>query len=252
MGCSRRLLVVSSLLCALSSVAQAQVEVLSGEELYIDRLGCWNCHGMTGGGGAGPVISETALSLRTFAMYVRLPSGEMPRISARLASDADLATLYRWLDGVEAPETPLPIEIGLEATSAPGDASVVVTLTIRAAETSAETDPLDTDGMQYRLTLHTMVPWEREKKPVAHQAIEYQLAGHEDWSTFTTDERGEAFLGAEQGFGLAEAGAVEPIIARLRTALPEGRHALVVEAILGIDPTKAVVLGIGTVVLRGS
>ena len=42
------------------------------------------------------------------------------------------------------------------------------------------------------------------------------------WSTFTTDEGGEAFLGAEQGFGLADVGVGEPAIARLRHGVAGG------------------------------
>ena len=247
-----RFLPLTLLLCALPSVSRAQVDVLSGEELFIDRLGCWNCHGMTGDGATGPAITKTELPLRTFAAYLRLPSGEMPRFSPRLASDADLATLYRWLDGVEAQSTPLPIELSLEESTATGGEHSEVTLTAKAAQTSLDIDLHDAGAVRYRVTLQTMVPWVREKTPVADQTIEYQLAGREGWSTFTTDEGGEAFLGAEQGFGLADVGVGEPAIARLRTVLPEGRHALVVEAIYGADPTDSVVLGIGTVVLRGS
>ena len=245
------LLPVALLLFLLPSVGQAQVEALSGEELYIDRLGCWNCHGKSGGGGSGPAIAGTQLSLRTFATYLRLPSGEMPRVSHRLASDADLATLYRWLDGIEAPSTPLPITLSLEQSAATGGAPTEVTLTAQSAGTSLDGDPPDTGTLRYRITLQTMVPWVLEKTPVANQIVEYQLAGREDWSTFTTDDQGQAMLGADQGFVLGDGRAGEPVTARLRTVLPAGRHALVVEALHGTDPDELGLVGIGTVVLMG-
>jgi hypothetical protein len=235
---------------------QAPAEPLSGEELYIDRLGCWNCHGMTGGGGAGPAIAETALSLRTFAMYVRLPGGEMPRVSARLASDVDLATIYRWLDGREASGKLLPAELGLIATSAPGTTPAEVTWTARWVEERIEAGlPMgelpDASELHYRVTLHTMVPWVREKTPLADHTVEYQLAGSEEWSSFTTDGRGEALLGADLGFGMPSPEAGETVVARVRTPLPEGRHVLVVEAVYAAGSTETIV-GIGTAVLRGS
>ena len=231
-------------------MVRAQTAPLSGEALYIDRLGCWNCHGKTGGGGAGPVIAKTPLPLRTFATYLRLPSGEMPRVSPRLASDADLAMLYRWLDGSEALSTPLPIRLSLEASVATGGAPGEVTLTVRVAETSLDGVLLDAGRLRYRVTLQTMVPWVREKAPVTNHTVEYQLAGREDWSTFTTDEQGEALLGADHGFTLADRRATEPAITRHRTVLAEGQHALVVEALDGTEPATPVVVGLGTVVLR--
>ena len=241
--------VLTVLALAVPSVIQAQA--LSGEELYIDRLGCWNCHGMMGGGGAGPAISDTELPLRTFAAYLRLPSGEMPRVSARLASDADLATLYRWLDGIEAQSTSLRIELNPEESSVAGVGRSEVTLTVRPAEPSLDYPLPDTGALRYRFTVQTMVPWVREKAPVADHTVEFQLGGREDWSTFTTDERGEAILDADRGFGLSVAPTGGPATARLRTLLPAGRHSLVVEALDGADPSDPLVVGMGTVVLRG-
>jgi hypothetical protein len=248
----RGLLFSTTLVCALPGVSQAQVEALSGEELFIDRLGCWNCHGMTGDGGAGPAIAKTELSLRTFAMYLRLPSGEMPRVSPRLASDSELATLYRWIDGVEVQRIPLPIEVSLAESGPAAVARKELTLTARVVGGGLDANPLDAEALRFRVTLKTLVPWVREKTPVANQLVEYQLAGHEDWLTLTTDEEGEVILRTDQGFGLTEVGASAPETVRLRTLLPAGRHVLVVEAITGSDPARSVVAGIGTLVLRGS
>ncbi len=242
--------IVGLLILALPSASHAQEDSPSGEELFVDRLGCWNCHGKTGGGGAGPAISEIQLPLRIFASYLRLPSGEMPQVSARLASDADVAILYRWLDGLEAVKTPSPITLSLEASPITGGGYTEVELTAQAAEQGLESDIPDAKSLRYRVTLLTMVPWVLEKTPIAHQTVDYQLAGREDWSAFTTDEHGEALLGSDQGFDPGDMREPEKITARLRTALTAGRHAFVVEAIDYTKPANPVVVGIGTVVLR--
>jgi len=70
------------------TIGHAQRAARSGEELYIDRFGCWNCHGQTGAGGAGPSILKSQLSLRKFVTSVRLPVQTMPRFSQRLAFDS--------------------------------------------------------------------------------------------------------------------------------------------------------------------
>src|SRR5574342_724812 len=94
--CVRRLpvasiaLPVGVLIFVWAAVSHAQQAAPSGEEVYVDRLGCWNCHGKAGGGGAGAVIAKTPLPLRRFVSYVRLPKGEMPPYAPLLASDAEL------------------------------------------------------------------------------------------------------------------------------------------------------------------
>ncbi|OFW19557.1 MAG: hypothetical protein A3H97_24950 [Acidobacteria bacterium RIFCSPLOWO2_02_FULL_65_29] len=230
------------------TIGHANQAARSGEELYIDRFGCWNCHGQTGTGGAGPSILKSQLPLRKFVQSVRLPTDTMPRFSQGLASDADLAIVYRWLDGVEAVETPLPVAFTLKASAevaADGQktAETEVALTARAADTASGIR--NAASLRYRLTLA------QANAPVANRKVECQLAGRAGWSAFTTDEHGEALLGPDQGFVLLDAPQQEEkqAAARLRVALAPGRYALLLEA---LDEAAAgpVVVGIGTAILN--
>jgi cbb3-type cytochrome c oxidase subunit III len=224
---------VSVLLFVLLAVTYAQQAAPSGEEVYVDRLGCWNCHGKSGGGGAGATISKTKLSLRKFVGYVRLPSKEMPPYAPLLASDEELAIVYRWLDGVESLKTPPAITIDLTSatgTRADGQAKADVEVGVATAAASGGAPP-EATAVRYRVTLASA------NAPLANQTVEYQLAGQTDWSKLTTDEHGEA-LTAHGGF------------AKLRTALTSGRTVLVVEALDYTTAANPVVVGIGSAVLK--
>lgn len=243
--------IVGLLVFACLTASYAQRMVPSGEEVYIDRLGCWNCHGVTGeGAGGGVVLSRTPLALRKFVGYVRLPSKQMPPFSSTTASDAELAIMYRWLDGGEEVKAPPAIAIDLKSstgtrTGGQANAEVGVELTARVAETALASDVPASASLGYRVTLtsHAGVP-------LANQAVEYQRAGRNDWSNLTTDEHGEALLGPDRGVVLAKAGQADKARARLRLALPAGRTALVVETLDYTAPAKPVVVGIGSAILR--
>ncbi len=239
---------VGFLLFLLLPVAYAQQAAPSGEEVYVDRLGCWNCHGKTGQGGGGSAnISKTQLPLRRFVSYVRLPSKEMPPFADMLASDAELAIVYRWLDGAEATRTPPAITIDLKSAKAAradglAKADVSVELTVLMAETAVASDVPGAASLGYRITFIS-----NANVPLANQAVEYQLAERDDWSKLTTDEHGEASLSAGRGFAVAK---TPEAPARLRTALPAGKTALLVEALDYTAPAAPVVVGIGTAILK--
>ena len=232
------------------TVAQAQQAARSGEELYIDRLGCWNCHGQTGAGGAGPSILKSRLPLRSFVKSVRLPGQTMPRFSPGLASDTDLAIVYRWLDGAEAVAAPPPITLSLSASSearpAGPTADREVQVTVRTAQASPGSDVRVPDSLRHRVTLS------QANAPVANRTISYQLAARDEWATFTTDEHGEAMLAPDPGFLRADAQEADAKTgtARLRMALAPGRYALVLEAIDDAAPTGSVVVGVGTTIFN--
>jgi mono/diheme cytochrome c family protein len=225
------------LVLLLLTVSYAQQAAPSGEEVYVDRLGCWNCHGKTGQGGGGSAnIAKTRLPLRRFVSYVRLPSKEMPPYADMLASDAELAIVYRWLDGVEATRTPPAITIDLKSSKAAradglAKAEVSVELAVLMADTAVASDVPGAASLGYRITFIS-----NANVPLANQAAEYQLAGRDDWSKLTTDEHGEASLREKP--------------ARLRTALPAGKTALLVEALDYTSPAAPVVVGIGTAILK--
>ncbi|MDO8681383.1 MAG: hypothetical protein Q7R30_22930 [Acidobacteriota bacterium] len=243
--------IVGLLLFAFLTVSYAQRAVPSGEEVYVDRLGCWNCHGTTGqGAGGGVVLTKTPLALRKFVSYVRLPSKEMPPFAPIMASDAELAIVYRWLDGSEAVKAPPAITVDLKSSAAArtggqASAEVSVELIARVAETALPSDVPVAASLGYRVTLTSDAG-----APLANHAVEYQRAGRNDWSKFTTDEHGEALLGADRGVVLAKAGQTDKARARLRTALPAGKTALVVETLDYTAPANLVVVGIGSAILR--
>lgn len=244
--------IVGLFLFVLLTVSHAQQAAPSGEEVYIDRLGCWNCHGSTGqgGGATGVALAKTPLALRKFVGYVRLPGKEMPPFAPMLASDAELAIVYRWLDGSEAVKAPPAIAVDLKSstgTRANGQANaeVSVDLTARAAETALPSDVPASASLGYRVSLIS-----DEGVPLANQTVEYQRAGRNDWSKFTTDEHGEALLGPDRGVVLAKAGQTDKARARLRMALPAGKTALVVETLDYTAPANPVVVGIGSAILR--
>lgn len=241
---------IGVLLLVLLTAGYAQQAAPSGEEVYVDRLGCWNCHGKAGGGGAGAVIAKTRLPLRKFVGYIRLPSKEMPPYAPLLASDAELAIVYRWLDGVDAVRTPPAITVTLKSVTgvrADGQAKadIDVDVTALTAETAPTSDVPAPATLRYRVTLIT-----NANAPIANETFAYQPGGREDWSKFTTDEHGEALLGQDQGFIVAEARETEKTKVRLRMTLPAGRTALVIEALDYTAPATPVVVGIGTAILK--
>lgn len=243
--------IVGLLGLVLLTVGYAQQAAPSGEEVYVDRLGCWNCHGKTGQGGGGSAnIAKTQLPLRRFVGYVRLPSKEMPPFAALLASDAELAIVYRWLDGIEATKTPPAITVELESSTAAradglAKADVGVELRVLVAETALASDVPAPASLGYRVTLIS-----NANVPLANQAVEYQLAGQADWSKLTTDDHGEALLDPGRGFVVAKTPATDTTRARLRTALPAGKTALVVETLDYTSPSNPVVVGIGSAILK--
>ena len=234
----------------LVTVSYAQQAAPSGEEVYVDRLGCWNCHGTAGRGGAGAVIAKTQLPLRRFVSYVRLPSKEMPPFVPLLASDAELAIVYRWLDGSDAVSTPPAMTINLKSPTgvrADGQARADVEIDV----TAAMTDAAPASGLpapaslRYRVTLIASA-----NTPVANQTMEYQRAAGAEWSKFTTDEHGEAMLDPDRGFVAVEAHEPGEPRTRLRTALAAGKTVLVIEALDYSTPANPVMVGIGSVILK--
>lgn len=88
----------------------------------------------------------------------------------------------------------------------------------------------------------------RDNTPVAQATLEHRLAGRKEWLEFTTDERGQAVLGPEEGFLPADGSETEKeTTTRLRiSSLQANRYALMVEAIGGNESDNPVVFGIGT------
>jgi ubiquinol-cytochrome c reductase cytochrome c subunit len=71
--------------------------VETGKKLWVS-VGCWQCHGYEGqGGAAGPRLSARNLPFAGFSAYVRRPTNQMPPYTAKVVSDADMAHLYAYV-----------------------------------------------------------------------------------------------------------------------------------------------------------
>src|SRR5215510_13742155 len=70
----------------------------AGQALFL-KIGCYQCHGNEGqGGAAGPRIGRSPmLAFRNFTAYVRAPRGEMPPYTAKVLGEKDLADIYAYL-----------------------------------------------------------------------------------------------------------------------------------------------------------
>jgi ubiquinol-cytochrome c reductase cytochrome c subunit len=108
-----RILLTASLMAIVSAVnsaaqpAPAQTppgNAKSGQTLYM-KIGCYQCHGSQGqGGAAGPRLGPAPMvAYRAFAAYVRAPRAEMPPYTAKVVSDQELADMYAFLAALPSP-----------------------------------------------------------------------------------------------------------------------------------------------------
>src|SRR5262249_44333778 len=85
------------------NAAAAEPSAANGRVLYV-KVGCYQCHGYHGqGGAAGPRIAPDPLPFDGLAAFVRTSAGEMPRYTATLLSDSDLADIYAYLQAIPRP-----------------------------------------------------------------------------------------------------------------------------------------------------
>jgi mono/diheme cytochrome c family protein len=74
-----------------------------GRHLFLSD-NCYLCHGTVGQGGAGPTIAPPRLMPQSaFSAYVRHPQGHMPPYTQAVLSDADLASIYDYLQSLPPP-----------------------------------------------------------------------------------------------------------------------------------------------------
>jgi hypothetical protein len=188
------------------------------------------------------------LTLSQFVKELRLPSGIMPPFADFIVSDAELAMVYDWLEGVDTVATPPPITFTLEGFEevAP-DTDTEVAFKARPADAIGNSAAGSATRLRYRVTLLS-----RDNTPVANRTFEHRLPEQDDWSAFTTDEHGQAVLGPEEGFALADMleRVEDGAATRLRIALPAGRYVFVVEAIDGAASAIPAVVGIGTTIVN--
>ncbi len=75
----------------------------AGQTTFLS-VGCWQCHGTVGQGGAttGPQISGTALPYSAFVQQIRVPQNAMAPYEAKILPDSDVANIYAWLKSIPA------------------------------------------------------------------------------------------------------------------------------------------------------
>jgi len=72
-----------------------------GKRLFLAD-GCYQCHGTTGAGGgtAGPHLAPDPLPLEAVKAKLRTASGRMPVYTAAVISDAQIAAIVAYLQGI--------------------------------------------------------------------------------------------------------------------------------------------------------
>lgn len=75
----------------------------TGKKLWVS-VGCWQCHGYEGqGGAAGPRLAARNLPLAGFSAYVRRPTNQMPPYTEKVVPNADLAHILAYVNSRPAP-----------------------------------------------------------------------------------------------------------------------------------------------------
>jgi ubiquinol-cytochrome c reductase cytochrome c subunit len=84
--------------------------VEAGKKLFAS-IGCYQCHGREaqGSSATGPRLGPRALPFAAFSRYVRQPTGQMPPYTAKVLSDADLATIYSFVQSRPEPAKDIPL-----------------------------------------------------------------------------------------------------------------------------------------------
>jgi len=77
----------------------------AGQQVY-KAVGCWECHGTAGQGGAitGPRLAPSNLPYAAFLQQIRTPQNAMPPYEPKVLSNADVANIYAYLKSVPAPK----------------------------------------------------------------------------------------------------------------------------------------------------
>jgi mono/diheme cytochrome c family protein len=98
---------------AQKSEAATTGNVENGKKVFM-KDGCYECHGREGQGAAqasGPRIGPPQRFFRSFATYVRQPTGQMPPFTTEVISDQELADVYAYLQSrpKAAPAKDIPL-----------------------------------------------------------------------------------------------------------------------------------------------
>lgn len=92
-------ILLSVLALSLPAIA-ADREAQRGRQIF-DSVGCYQCHGYVGqGGAAGLRLAPELLPYDAFAQFVRGTTGAMPAYSEGLLAEGDLRAIYAFLQTV--------------------------------------------------------------------------------------------------------------------------------------------------------
>lgn len=81
----------------------------TGKKLWVS-VGCWQCHGYEGqGGAAGPRLAGRNLPFAGFSAYVRRPTNQMPPYTEKVVPNTDLAHLFAYIQSRPAPPQNVPL-----------------------------------------------------------------------------------------------------------------------------------------------
>jgi len=80
-------------------------DAANGRKLFVS-YGCYQCHGYEGQGSTatGPRLAPRPIPFAGFTRQLRRPSNEMPPYTAKVATDAQLADLYAFLQSIPPPK----------------------------------------------------------------------------------------------------------------------------------------------------
>jgi mono/diheme cytochrome c family protein len=97
--------VAAALFSALPLFAQApEGDAAKGKQLFVSYA-CYQCHGRQAqGGGAGARLGPHPPPLKAFIAYVRHPAGQMPPVTAKVVTDAELGDIYAFLKTIPEPK----------------------------------------------------------------------------------------------------------------------------------------------------
>src|SRR4051794_19989280 len=97
-------LVVSSLFTGHDAALAASAE--NGKRLFM-QVGCWQCHGTVGqGGAAGPRIAPAPFLYGALAAFAPTTTRPMPLYRKAVLSTSDLAEIYASLQSTPQPPAP--------------------------------------------------------------------------------------------------------------------------------------------------
>jgi ubiquinol-cytochrome c reductase cytochrome c subunit len=72
-----------------------------GQQLFLS-VGCYECHGTVGQGGAGPRLAPDPLPADAIAQYIRHPGDVMPPYVQSVLGDKDVADIRAYLASLPA------------------------------------------------------------------------------------------------------------------------------------------------------